>query len=144
MLKELTIRNYALVESLRIELVEGLNVLTGETGAGKSILVDVLGLLLGEKANAGVVRKGADRCEMTAAFDLDGNKPAEKFLESLSLSSEEGEDLILRREIDAQGKSKIFVNDRPVNLSTLSQLGELLVDIHGQNEHQRLLKISEQ
>lgn len=144
MLTELNIRNYALIDSLKIEFGQGLNVLTGETGAGKSIIVDALGLILGEKANATSIRKGSQRCEITGIFDLQKNQPAKKFLSSFSLQENQDDLLFFRRELDSQGKSKSFINDKPVALSTLSELGNLLVEIHGQNEHQRLLKSNEQ
>ena len=144
MLVELNIKNYTLIESLAIEFDKGLNVLTGETGAGKSIIVGALGCLLGERASSSIVRKGSPSCRIAARFNLEKNKEAAAFLNALSLWSPEDESLALRREIDAEGKSKSYVNDRPVNLSTLSRLGELLVEIHGQNEHQRLLKTAEQ
>lgn len=145
MLTDLTIHHYALIESLHIEFEKGLNVLTGETGAGKSIVIDALGLLLGDKASASIVRKGASRCEVTGIFDLNRARPVHQFLKSCSLqNSDEEQTLMLRREVDTQGKSRAFINDKPVNLSTLSELGEILVDIHGQHEHQRLLKPNEQ
>lgn len=145
MLTDLTIRNYALIESLQIEFDKGLNIFTGETGAGKSIIIDALGLLLGEKASASSVRKDAQRCEVIGIFDIKKNRSVREIIKSFSLQNEESDDeLILRREIDSQGKSKSFVNDKSVNLSTLVQIGEFLVDIHGQHEHQRLLKSAEQ
>ncbi len=143
MLSELHIKNFALIESLSAEFRSGLNVLTGETGAGKSIIVDALGLLLGDKAQATIVRKGSDRCEVTGIFDIEKNKNAKKFLNEISADTDE-DSLILRREIDSSGKSKAFLNDRPVSLSTLSSLGDLLIEMHSQHEHQRLLKNSEQ
>ncbi|OGR88914.1 MAG: DNA repair protein RecN [Elusimicrobia bacterium RIFCSPLOWO2_01_FULL_60_11] len=143
MIRELEIRNFALIESLRIRFGDKLNAMTGETGAGKSIVVDALGLLLGDKAQASVVRKGAERCQILGIFDTGRNRAAAKLLKELSLENE-GEDLILRREIDAQGKSRAFVNDRPVTLSTLSSLGDHLIELHSQHEHQKLLKSAEQ
>jgi DNA repair protein RecN (Recombination protein N) len=145
MLTELSVRNYALVESLRLPFAGGLNALTGETGAGKSILIDALALAIGGKASASCVRKDAPKCEVSAVFDLSRNRTAKAYLKELSLLNEEDDDLLfLRREVDAAGKSRSFVNDRPVNLSTLSGLGDLLVDVHGQHDHQLLLKVSEQ
>lgn len=145
MLTDLSIKNYALIDSLRIQFNRGLNIFTGETGAGKSIIIDALGLLLGDKASASAVRKDTQRCEVIGVFDINKNRNVKKIIKSLSLENEESEDeLIIRREIDIQGKSKSFVNDKPVNLFTLAQAGEFLVDIHGQHEHQRLLKSAEQ
>lgn len=143
MIRELEIRNFALIESLRIRFGEKLNALTGETGAGKSIVVDAIGLLLGDKSQASAVRKGAERCQILGIFEIGKNRAAAKLLKELSLEGEE-DVLILRREIDSQGKSRAFVNDRPVILSTLSSLGEHLIELHSQHEHQKLLKSAEQ
>ncbi len=142
MLAELTIRNFALIDSLTIEFSEGLNVLSGETGAGKSIVMDAIGLLLGDKAGAGVVKKGAERCQVTGRFAVPKKSPALRFLDELSIELED--DLIIRRDIDASGKSKAFVNDQPVSLASLSNLGDFLIDVHGQHDHQLLMKSGEQ
>src|SRR3989338_1965190 len=144
MLLELKIRNYLLIDSLEIQFSSNLNALTGETGAGKTILIDALGLLLGERSAGSCVRKGAKNCEILGTFDLKNKCLAKDFLDSLSLNPEDDSPLILRREIDLEGKSKSFVNDRQVSLNTLSSLGNFLVDLHGQHEHQLLLKLNEQ
>ncbi|HBU69462.1 MAG TPA: DNA repair protein RecN [Elusimicrobia bacterium] len=138
MLLNLNIKNYALIDELGLEFSEGLNIFTGETGAGKSIIIESLGLILGERASADVVRKGAPRCSITAEFDTANLSGAEKYLASLGFENE-GQ-LIIRREIDPAGKSRAFINDRPSSAETLKNLGEFLVDVHGQHEHQALFK----
>jgi DNA repair protein RecN (Recombination protein N) len=141
-LTELSVRNLALLEDARLEFAPGFLVLTGETGAGKSILLDALGLALGRRADPGQIRQGADRLSVAVRFRLSGQRLS-ALLKELGL---EGDDdaLVLRREVDAGGKSRAFVNDHPVSAATLARLGERLVFIHGQNEHQLLLKASEQ
>lgn len=133
-----------MIEALDLEIHNGLNVFTGETGAGKSIIIDALGLVLGQKAAQGLVRKGAQECQITGEFELKKNKPAKAILEFLGLESETRDSLIVRRQIDAQGKSRIFVNDNTVNLNTLAQLAQELVEVHGQHENQKLLKPGQQ
>jgi len=142
MLLTLHIKNYALIEDLRLEFSEGLNIFTGETGAGKSIIIESLGLILGERASAQAVRKGAGRCFISGQFDCSRLKVLQKYLADQGLSADG--DLILRREIDAAGKSRAFVNDLPVGLATLHAVGEHLVDVHGQHEHQSLIKTTAQ
>lgn len=142
MLLNLFIKNYALIESLRLELKPGLNIFTGETGAGKSIIIESLGLILGERASAQVVRKGSQRCFITAEFDVSRMKKLKKYLDVQGLF--ENDTLILRREIDVSGKSRAFVNDIPVSLSALFGVGQYLVDVHGQHEHQSLIRSAEQ
>jgi DNA repair protein RecN (Recombination protein N) len=143
MLAEVTVKNFALLEDLRLELSSGLIALTGETGAGKSLLLDALGLALGRRAEAGQVRRGAERLVVSARFQRLGRR-LKSLLAELGLSEGTEEELLLRREIDASGKSRAFANDRPVNLSTLGRLGELLVFSHGQSEQQLLLRPAEQ
>ncbi|MCK5648918.1 MAG: DNA repair protein RecN [Gammaproteobacteria bacterium] len=141
MLTHITIKNLAVVDSLDLELNSGLTVLTGETGAGKSILIDALGLVLGDRAEASAIRHGAERADISAEFDLrDAN--IEQWLEDNELDSE-GECLI-RRTINAKGRSRGFINGQPIPLQILRELGEQLVNIHGQNTHQALLKTDEQ
>ncbi len=142
MLIELSVRNLALLEDARLEFGPGLLVLTGETGAGKSILLDALGLTLGRRADPGQIRQGAERLSVAARFRLTGKRLA-ALLRDLGLEADD-DALVLRREVDAGGKSRAFVNDRPVSAATLARLGERLVFIHGQNEHQLLLKPAEQ
>jgi DNA repair protein RecN (Recombination protein N) len=138
MLRSLTITNYALIEELRVEFPGGLVILTGETGAGKSILIGALGLVLGERATADVVRSGAERAVVEAVFQTGGNRRLRTFLEENDI--EPTDELIVRRELAARGQSRCFVNDSPVTLGLQKQIGEFLVDLHGQHEHQSLLR----
>ncbi len=144
MLLNLTIRNYALIDEARLEPGDGLTVFTGETGAGKSIIIESIGLLLGERASAQAVRKGTDRCFITGEFDISRVKDLDRFLEEAGIPSEGETSLIVRREIDSQGRSRALVNDRPVSISTLAAIGSFLVDIHGQHEHQSLFHTENQ
>lgn len=144
MLTHLSIKNLALLEDDALEFAPGLNVLTGETGAGKSIVLDALGLVLGRRADAGLVREGAARLTVSARFDV-GSPRLRKIAEELGVLSEEDPgELLIRREVEAGGKSRAFVNDRPVGLPALSRLAERLAYVHGQHEHQLLLKAAEQ
>ena len=143
MLTEVAVKNFALLEDLRLELGPGLIALTGETGAGKSLLLDALGLVLGRRAESGQVRRGADRLVISARFQNIGRR-LRSLLNELGLNEGADDELLLRREIDAAGKSRAFANDQPVNLSTLVRLGELLVFAHGQSEQQLLLRPAEQ
>ena len=141
MILELTVRNYALIDSLRVEFAPGLNIFTGETGAGKSILVDAMGLVLGDRASSGVVRKGSTRAEISAIFNISKNKPAVRALKELSLTNDDDpSQLYIRREVDVEGRSRAFVNDRPVSLSVLSEPCGAARELHGQHENQQLLK----
>lgn len=143
MLVELRIRNYAVVEDLSLTLRPGLNVLTGETGAGKSIVVDALSLLLGERASSGVVRAGADRATVEAAFDVSGMEALQARLDELGFPPEDGQ-LVLRREVAAEGRNRAWVNGSPATAGVVGELGTSLVDMHGQHEHQTLLRQVEQ
>lgn len=138
MLKSLQIRDYALIEKVFVEFGKGLNIITGETGAGKSILIDAMGLLLGERASTEVVRKGAQKSIVEAVFDVDKDDKVRQILESVEV--EHQSELILRREISLKGSNRCFINDTPVSLSTVKDVGNLLVDLHGQHEHQSLLR----
>ena len=142
MLKHLQIRNFAIVPSLDLDIHEGFTAITGETGAGKSILVDALGLLLGDRSDATWVRPGAERAELTAEFTVEHNKEARDWLEDTELSADG--DCLLRRTINANGRSRAFINGSPVTVAQVQALGSLLVEIHGQNEHMRLTKSAEQ
>ncbi|HEY7099270.1 MAG TPA: DNA repair protein RecN [Terriglobales bacterium] len=135
MLIELRLENYAVIDNLAVEFAAGLNLLTGETGAGKSILIDALALLLGEKASSDVVRAGAEKAIVSAVFEADGaaEKAIAQVLENNGLDNEE-ESLILRREIAASGKGRVFVNNQPATVSVLRQLAPNLATIHAQNE----------
>ncbi|MBR1388491.1 MAG: DNA repair protein RecN [Prevotella sp.] len=135
MLKHLYIKNFALIDILDIELHPGFSVITGETGAGKSIILGAIGLLLGQRADAKTLKQGADRCVIEAHFDL-SRYQMEDFFDDNDIEYD-ANDCIIRRELTAAGKSRAFINDTPVQLSMLKELGERLVDIHSQ--HQNLL-----
>lgn len=138
MLKSLQVKDYALIEQINIEFGTGLNIITGETGAGKSILIDAMSLLLGERASIDVVRKGANKSIIEGIFDVETNKKVKKILEDNDI--EFYPELILRREISAKGSNRCFINDTPVPLTLVKETGNLLVDLHGQHEHQSLLR----
>ena len=135
MLAELRLENYAVIDNVAIEFAAGLNLLTGETGAGKSILIDALGLLLGEKASSEAIRTGAERAVVAAVFESDGAAASsiEAILETNGLDSENGS-LILRREIAAGGKGRVFINNQPATVAVLKQIAPHLAVIHAQNE----------
>lgn len=139
MLNFLTVRDFVIVDRIELEFQRGFTVLTGETGAGKSILIDALGLLLGGRAEAGVVRAGKDRAELTAEFDTAAVPALADWLKENGLEGDEGICLI-RRQIDASGRSRAFVNGQPATLQQLKEAGEMLVDIQGQHAHLSLLK----
>jgi DNA repair protein RecN (Recombination protein N) len=138
MISELRVRDLATVADVRLELGEGLNVLTGETGAGKSMLVDALALLLGERADSSVVRVGARKAVVEGVVE-GASAAVLRHLESLGLDIDD-DDLIIRREVSAEGRSRAWLNGSPCTMSTLASVGELLVDLHGQHETQSLLK----
>ena len=139
MLCHLSIRHFAVVKSLDVDFNQGLIAVTGETGAGKSIAIDALGLCLGDRADASMVRPGADKAEIAATFCLDKNPRAQKWLAQHELDVDENE-CIIRRSISAEGRSKAFINGAPVPLALLRELGERLISIHGQHAHHLLLK----
>ncbi|MBE0493711.1 MAG: DNA repair protein RecN [Thiomicrospira sp.] len=142
MLQEIHIQNLALIERLQLNLAQGFTSLTGETGAGKSILLDGLGLVLGERADSSLVRHGEERAEVSAQFDIALLPQVQAWLQEQALDDD---DLcLLRRIVNADGRSKAYINGRPVPASSLKALGNLLVDIHGQHEHQSLLTNSNQ
>jgi DNA repair protein RecN (Recombination protein N) len=143
MLVELRIRGYAVIEDLALTLGSGLSVLSGETGAGKSIVVDALSLLLGERASSDVVRAGEARAVVEAVFDLAGQPELSARLDHLGLPVEEGL-LILRREVQAEGRNRAWVNGSPATAALVGELGASLVDLHGQHEHQTLLRPEQQ
>ena len=137
MLSELRLENYAVIDNLAVEFAAGLNLLTGETGAGKSILIDALALLLGEKASADVIRTGTDRTTMTAVFEVDERteKIVARILEANGIDpNDEDESIILRREIALGGKGRVFINNQPATVAVLRQLAPHLATIHAQNE----------
>ncbi|UVE17082.1 DNA repair protein RecN [Pseudomonas sp. LS44] len=138
MLVHLSIHNYAIVEHLDLELDRGMSVITGETGAGKSIMLDALGLALGDRADSGAVRPSADKADILASFDLHAIPEARAWLAERDLDIDGP--CILRRVITAEGRSRGYINGSPCPLGDLKALGELLIDIHNQHEHQSLLK----
>jgi DNA repair protein RecN (Recombination protein N) len=139
MLIGLAIRDVVLVDSLDLAFGPGLTVLTGETGAGKSIILDALGLATGQRADAGLVRSGAERAVASAAFALAPDHPAWTLLEDKGLAFDRGEDLVLRRMLGADGRSRAFVNDQPAGVGVLREIGEALIEVHGQHETVGLL-----
>jgi len=135
MLAELRLENYAVIDNVAVQFASGLNLLTGETGAGKSILIDALALLLGDKASTDVVRTGAERAVISAVFEIEcgTEKSVARILETNGIDAEEGP-VILRREIAAGGKGRVFVNNQPATVGVLRQLAPYLATIHAQNE----------
>jgi DNA repair protein RecN (Recombination protein N) len=138
MLKKLYIKDFAIVDHLEIEFDSGFQVVTGETGAGKSILVGALGLLCGDRGQSDLVRSGANKAILEAEFKFPLNRKKITILEELAIDSL-GEIIIVRREINNKGVSRAFINDSPVNIQVLSSLTEVLIDLHGQHQHQRLI-----
>lgn len=138
MLTHIHIWNFAIVEALDIELESGLSVLTGETGAGKSILLDALGLALGDRADSTVIRHGESRAEISVTFDTSNAVNAEAWLKEHELDSQH--ECIIRRTVNEKGPSKAFINGKPATVQQLRELAEILVDLHGQHEHQSLMK----
>ena len=139
MLIRLTIADVVLVDRLELDIQPGLSVLTGETGAGKSILLDSLGLATGARADAGLIRSGASQASVTAEFDIAPSHPLYDFLEDKGLALEPGEALLLRRVVTRDGRSKAYVNDQPVSVAVLKALGDTLLEVHGQHETVGLL-----
>lgn len=137
MLKHLKIQDFVLIDFAEVEPGPGLNIITGETGAGKSILIDALSLLLGDRASTESVRSGSQKTVIEGTFITGKNKRVNKFLQECELDS--ADELILRREVSAKGQSRCFINDTPVNVTLLKECGNLLVDLHGQHDHQSLL-----
>ena len=141
MLTQLTINNFAIVRHLNLELSEGMSVITGETGAGKSIAIDALGLCLGYRSESSMIRNGADKADITATFQMQPNSPAYLWLKDHELLDEENShECILRRMINLEGRSKAFVNNRPLPISQLRELGQYLIHLNGQHAPQLLLK----
>jgi len=142
MLRALSIRQFVVVDTLDIEFDAGLTILTGETGAGKSILLDALGLLLGDRFELRQLRPGTERAELAAVFDIAASPSVARWLEAAQLDA--GDELLLRRVQDAQGRSRAFINGRPSTLNQLSELGAQLLDLHGQQAHQALVSAEAQ
>ncbi|MBE0693746.1 MAG: AAA family ATPase, partial [Aquamicrobium sp.] len=141
MLAHLSIRDIVLIERLDIDFPAGLSVLTGETGAGKSILLDALSLALGARGDASLVRHGASQGSVTAVFNVPQNHPARVLARDNGFddANDPGGDLILRRSQSADGRSRVFVNDQPASVALLREIGRLLVEIHGQHDDRALV-----
>lgn len=142
MLKSVHIKNYVLVDQQSIDFESGLNIITGETGAGKSILIGALATLLGERTSVSVLREDDAKAFIEGHFDCSDLPALQRYLRENELDSADSE-LILRREVLASGRSRAFVNDTPVTLEQIEHIADLLVDLHGQHEHQSLLKVPE-
>lgn len=139
MLQELSVKNFAIISSLQLEFQMGMTVLTGETGAGKSIIIDAMGLLTGGRGSSDYIRQGANKCTLEGLFSMPKSQELKKLLEELGIETEE-DSLVIQRDISASGKNVCRVNGRIVNITNLKRIGEYLVDIHGQNEHQELMQ----
>jgi DNA repair protein RecN (Recombination protein N) len=139
MLLSLLVKDFVIVDSIALDFAPGFTVLTGETGAGKSILLDALGLLLGDRAEGSLVREGAEKAEISAEFDSRQRPEIKAWLQENALSGDD-DIVLIRRVLDKSGRSRSFINGQPATLSQLKQLGEFLVDIHGQHAHQSLVK----
>jgi DNA repair protein RecN (Recombination protein N) len=144
MLRELRLKNFAVVESVTVSFASGLNVLTGETGAGKSILVDAIVLVRGARAQTDVIRTDAETATVEAVFALDGAAAARAVLDETGLAADDNDEIVVRRELARSGRHRAFVNDSPVTVGLLERLGDALIEVHGQHEHQRLLEPTRQ
>ena len=142
MLEKLFIKNYLIIKDAELYFSKGLNILTGETGAGKSIILDALGLILGERADYSILRNENEKLVVEGHFNFLRNRTIKNFLDEKDLSVSNGENVlvIIRRELNKKGVSRNFINDTPVNSAELKELGDLIIDIHSQNEHQSLLR----
>ena len=143
MLVELVVENLAVVERLRAAFHPGLNVLTGETGSGKSLVVDALGLLFGGRGSADLIRAGAPKLSVCGRFELPADPALASILDAAGIETEDGE-VLIEREITAAGKSRAYVSSRPVSVSFLRDLAPFLGDIHGQHDQQRLFSAESQ
>jgi len=144
MLRELRLKNFAVVESVTVPFTPGLNVLTGETGAGKSILVDAILLVRGARAQTDVIRADAETATVEAVFAIDGAGAARGVLDDAGLTADDNGEIVVRRELARSGRHRAFVNDSPVTVGLLERVGDVLVEVHGQHEHQRLLEPARQ
>ena len=142
MLRQLVISDLAVIDSLNIDFKSGMTVLTGETGAGKSILLDALGLVLGNRADTNMIRGGKDKTDITAVFSINNNPYVNDRLDAMDIASED--ELFIRRTINKDGRSRAYLNNTPVPVQTLREIGEYLIDIHGQNAHQSLSRLKTQ
>ena len=142
MLTNLSIRNYALIENINIDFKTGLTVITGETGAGKSIIIDAVDMLLGARANSSIIRTGTDLCTISAIFDISNNTKVKDILNDLSIDFQD--EIIIRRQIESSGKNKSFINDIAVSISTLSNIGKYLVAFYAQHKSNLLFDKSYQ
>ena len=140
MLERLSVRGYALIDSVEVEFAKGFNILTGETGAGKSILIGALGLLFGEKGDTDSIREGTEEAEVSCTISIGGNREAEEWCAAKEIIPEDGE-LLLRRTVKRSGRGSIFIQSTPMTKQDLQELTSLLVDVHGQHEHQTLFKL---
>ena len=143
MLSELRLKNLAVIEAVTVALAPGLNALSGETGAGKSIVVDAILLVMGARAQPDLIRTGADNAVIEAVFELEPGSPALAVLEEAGHPASDGA-LIIKREISRGGRHRVFVNDAPATVALLERLGETLIELHGQHEHQRLMEAGRQ
>ena len=139
MLLELTLRNFAIIDELTVSFGEGLNILTGETGAGKSIIVDAINLILGEKASTDLIKSDKEEALIEALFDISKKKELKDKLISLGLESK-GDEVVIKRVIPRAGRSRVYINGSIATFNLLDQIVEGLVDIFSQQEHQTLLK----
>jgi len=139
MLKCLLIKDYAIIDRVEVEFEDGLNIITGETGAGKSIIIGAFGLLLGEQFSVDFIRKGAKKTVVEGQFCIKAKEILKEFLKNIEIP-DLNDEVIIRREISQSGKSRVFINDSPVKLQVIREFGDMLVDLHGQHEHQSLMK----
>ena len=139
MLQSLQVQEFAVIEDAELSLAPSLTVLTGETGAGKSVLIGALQLLLGDRAASDQIRRGAERTSIQGTFAIPDGHPVRALLDERGIPLEEDR-LIIRREVSAEGRSRAFMNDTAVTVSSLREIGQELVDLHGQHEHQSLLR----
>ena len=138
MLQSITINNYTLVDTLDIEFLSGTTAITGETGAGKSLILDALSMALGDRADTSTIRQGKDRAQITASFDISTIPEAKQWLDEQDLS--DADECMLRRIYTTEGRSRGYINGQPCTMQQLQQLGDVLVDLHSQHEHQSLLR----